>query len=189
MIHFKKLNILQKKLITGSQHVGRSFKHKRSQHRSQTESRITRNGFTFIEMMIALTLLATFGTSLFLMQTNILSKVFNTHRLVMYSGDVVQELLNLNMKLKQTVLQKKSLDTIKIETKKKNPERTITVTMKQISEASSLYKSFGKQVRLVQTTITHDQYKDVWYSFEYIPELNEKTNSAKSQTEIPKEST
>lgn len=150
---------------------------------------MNRSGFTFIEMMIALTLLATFGTSLFLVQTNILSKVFNTHRLFTYSNDILQQQFDLHMKLQQAVLQKKSIDTIKIEAKKKNPERTVTVTMKQIPEQSSLHKSFGKQVRFVQTTITHEQYKDTWYSFEYIPELDEKAASAKAPNETPKVST
>lgn len=144
------------------------------------------SGFTFIEMMIALTMLATFGTSLFMVQSNILSKVWSTHRQITYSNDIEQAEFDLLMKVQQAVLQKKSPDNIVVEAKKKNPERSITVIMKPITEQSTLRKAFGKPVRFIQTTIAHDQYKDVWYSFIYIPEPKENEPSTKAESTTPK---
>lgn len=149
-------------------------------------SRNNVQGFTFIEVMIAITLLATFGTSLFMVQSNILSKIFNTHRQIIYNNDMQLEEMNFMMKVQRAILQKKSPDNVTIETKKKNPDRTIALNMKPIAEQSSLYKTFGKQVQLVQTTIAHDQYNDSWYSFIYIPELKEKQSNAIAEQTTPK---
>ena len=133
-------------------------------------SKINKSGFTFIEMMIALTMLATFGSSLFLVQSNMLAKVFTTGKLVLYSDDTVGPQQKFIQKVQQTILQKKSADAVTIEEKKENPERTVTVKTNQINEQSSLYKQFGKRVRIMKTTILHDGQTSNWFKFLYIPE-------------------
>lgn len=135
-------------------------------------------GFTFIEVMVAIMLLATFGISLFTVQTNILSKILMTHRQLVYSNDIQKEEFDYLMKLQQAILQKKSPDQVTIQTTKNNPARTVTVTMKPIAEESSLYKTFSKQVRILETKIAHDKYQDTWYSLVYIPELQDQKAGA-----------
>jgi len=143
------------------------------------------NGFSFIEMMIALTLLAVFGTSLFLVQTNILSKILTTHRLVAQSNDIDQELQQFQMQLHQAILQKKAPETATLSITKQNPDRTISIKLNPIAEKSSLHKIFAKQVRMTQITIKQDQYQTTWYSLLYIPAINPKPEAqAKNKTEV-----
>jgi prepilin-type N-terminal cleavage/methylation domain-containing protein len=138
-------------------------------------------GFSFIEMMVALTLLATFGTSLFLVQTNIFAKILSTHRMVIQSNDIDQELVQFQIKVQQAIIQKKSPEKITINIKKQHPDRTISIKMKEIAQGSSLHKIFAKYVRIVQITIVQDQYQNDWYSFMYIPPISSQEASSKTE--------
>jgi len=129
-----------------------------------------KNGSSFIEMMVALTLLATFGTSIFLVQSNIFTKIFKTHQKANINQDVLQELIKLKTKIQQTVLQKKEVDGISLHEDKKNPARKIDLTLQKIPENSVLSKTFGKNIRIIKNTITYENnYATSWFTFAYIP--------------------
>jgi prepilin-type N-terminal cleavage/methylation domain-containing protein len=146
-----------------------------------------KSGFSFIEMMVALTLLAIFGSSIFLVQSDIFSKIFKTHQAADTNQDVIQELIKLKTKIEQTVLQKKEIDAIALHETKKNPNRKIDLTLKNIPENSTLYKTFGKDIKIVQSSITYENnYKVTWHTFTYIPKIVEKPKEQpKADTQTP----
>ncbi len=141
-----------------------------------------KQGSSFIEMMVALTLLAIFGSSIFLVQSNIFTKIFKTHQTALINQDVTQELITLKTKIQQTVLQKKEVDVIALHEVKKNPERKIDLTLQKIPASSSLFKTFEKNIRIVQNTITYENNrKATWFTFTYIPVIQKQ---AKNDTAI-----
>lgn len=136
-----------------------------------------RHGFSFIEIMVALTLLSIFGSSLFLVQNNIFSKVSKVHKALFFNQDVIYDIFQLKNKVYQAVLEKKSADAITIHEDKKNPERKINIKLLKISDQSEL-KDFLKYVRIVQSSATYDTKETLnWFSFMYIPELREEEKS------------
>jgi hypothetical protein len=57
---------------------------------------------------------------------------------------------------------------------KKNPERTVDLTLKKIPESSALFKTFEKNVRIVQNSVTYENnYKVTWFTFAYIPYIQQ----------------
>lgn len=149
----------------------------------------TAAGFSFVEMMIALTLLSIFGTSLFVTQTNILSRILTTHQLVIQSNDVDQALQQFHMQLYQAILDKKDPNTITTTIQHKNPDRTITLKLQPVAEQSSLHKNFSKQIRFIHiTTSLQDNKKIDWYTLFYVPQINpqpEKKTPKENSTETP----
>lgn len=139
-----------------------------------------RLGFSFIEIMVALTLLGIFGSSLFLVQSNIFSKVSKTHQSLFFNQDILYDIFQLKNKIHQAVLEKKSVDGITIQEDKKNPDRKINIKLLKISEQSEL-KDFSKTIRIVQSSATYDGQRTLnRFSFMYIPELiEEKKEEAK----------
>ncbi len=139
-------------------------------------------GFSFIEIMVALTLLGIFGSSLFLVQSNIFSKVSKTHQALFFNQDSVYDIFQLKNKIHQAVLQKQSVNTLTIQEDKKNPDRKIHIKLLNISDQSEV-KDFSKHVRIVQSSATYDGTRTLnWFSFMYIPELvQEKKEEAKSE--------
>ena len=132
-------------------------------------------GFSFIETMIAITLLSIFGSSIFLVQTNLFSKILKTHLLVQDSFDIDHEILNFHLKIQQALLKKESPESVKYETTKTYPDRKITFTCKPIDQKSSLYKNFSNNVYIIQATIFHSQTTTKWHSFFYA------SNNSKNQ--------
>jgi prepilin-type N-terminal cleavage/methylation domain-containing protein len=139
-------------------------------------------GFSFVEIMVALTLLGIFGSSLFLVQSNIFSRVSKTHQALFFNQDIMYDLFQLKNKIHQAVLEKKSVDAITIQEDKKYPDRKINIKLLKISDQSEL-KDFSKHVRIVQSSATYDAKRTLnWFSFMYIPELiEEKKEEAKSE--------
>jgi len=126
-------------------------------------------GFTFIEIMIALMLLSTFGTSLFMMQATIFQKVAKPHSTVANLLELDQEMINLKIQILQTVKAQKELTSVKIHTQKQDPERSIDVVIQPIKETSALFKKFGKNVSVIQATTTREKQKDQWLTFLFTP--------------------
>lgn len=137
------------------------------------------HGFSFIEMMVALTLLAIFGSSIFLVQTDIFSKIFKTHQVSNVNQDVLQELIQLKNKIQQNIIQKKEIDNLAIHETKQNPERKIDLVLQKIPESSLLYSTFSKNIRIVKSTITYvNNHSVTWYTFMYIPTIQKKEAKA-----------
>jgi prepilin-type N-terminal cleavage/methylation domain-containing protein len=61
-------------------------------------------GFSFIEVMIALTLLAIFGSSLFFTQTSLFAKLIKTHTTFINMLETDQQLLKFNQQVQQALL-------------------------------------------------------------------------------------
>lgn len=141
-----------------------------------------KSGFSFIEIMVALTLLGIFGSSLFLVQSNMFAKVFKTHQTLFFHQDIVHDLLKLKNKIHQAILQKQPIDAITVQENKKNPDRAINLKLYKISENSEL-KEFAKNVRIVESSATYDNKQTVtWFDFVYIPKLiqSDKKEEAKN---------
>ncbi|HSW75504.1 MAG TPA: prepilin-type N-terminal cleavage/methylation domain-containing protein [Candidatus Saccharimonadales bacterium] len=144
----------------------------------------TRNGFTFIEIIVALALLSIMGTSLFLMQSTIFQKLTKSHNIVSNLLEIDKEMIDFKLALAQALQDKKSMAEVTIHQVKHNPDMKIDVVVKPIQESSKLYKQFSKNVFMIQATITKDQQQNQWVSFLYVPpkpeEKEEKAPSAKT---------
>ncbi len=125
-------------------------------------------GFSFIEMMIALTLLAIFGSSLFMMQSNLLTRLFKTHVHVINLFEMDKQILQFNQKLQDDLAEKKSLDAINLHKKNQNPEYVLDAKVKAINQNSALFKNFDKKIGIIQTTIQQDRRSSTWHTFAYI---------------------
>lgn len=133
-------------------------------------SKHLKTGFSFVEIMIALGLLGIFGSSLFLVQSNMFSKVFKTHQSLFFNQDIIYDLTQLKNKVHQAILQKESVDSITIQENKKNPDRKVSLKLVKISDQSEL-KDFSKNVRIVESSAIYDNNRTIkWFSFMYIPE-------------------
>ncbi len=140
-----------------------------------------KSGFSFIEIMVALTLLGIFGSSLFLVQSNMLLKVSKTHFNLSFMQDAAYDIFQLKNKIQQAVLLKNSVDSITIHEDKKNPHRKINLKLFKISDQSEL-KDFSKNVRIVQNSVTYDNNRIMnWFSLVYIPELIEESKAKPEQ--------
>ena len=132
-------------------------------------------------MMIALTLLSTFGTSLFLVQSTIFSKLSKTHQALTNMLELDKQLLKFNQDIQFAIQQKKSIDSVSLHHEQKNPDLTVDIKLKQIDPNSKLFKDFGKHVRIVQASITQDKNSDVWWDFVYAPPASEGQEQASTQ--------
>ncbi len=127
-------------------------------------------GFTFIETMFALTLLTIFGTSLFMLQANIVSKTSKFHNKVI-------KLLNIN-KIKSTFdlqafqrqKQKKPLDGLVVSKDVNHPDMKVEIKTNKISEQSELFKEFSEHSYLIQQRATIDNVTEQFISFIFAPE-------------------
>ena len=139
-----------------------------------------KSGFSFVEIMIALTLLGIFGSSLFLVQSNIFSKIFKTHQSLFFNQDIMYDSVQLKNKIHQAILKKESIDNLTIQENRKNPERKISLKLIPISKESEL-APFSKNLRLIQSSATYDDQRVIeWFNFVYIPKLTKE--EAKSLT-------
>lgn len=136
-------------------------------------------GFSFIEIMIAIMLLAIFGTSLFMTQTKILSTVSKTHNKVMNSLFFATSKSDLITKKLDAKKQNKSFETITITKEISYPQLTVQTLVKKIPEKSDLFKDFGHDVMLVNQTIIRDDKKNSVISFLFTPPIEKKEDSSK----------
>lgn len=142
-------------------------------------------GFSFIEITIALTLLSIFGTSLFVSQSTVLTKLIRTHLQVVQSGDGALALQQLHLKMAQAALKKEDSTSVKVSLTLQNPEREIAAQLQPISEKSSLYKTFAKKVRLVKITSTLNGKQHHVYALQHIPQLNPKASKKDDNSVTP----
>lgn len=142
-----------------------------------------KSGFSFVEIMIALALLGIFGSSIFLVQNNIFSKIFKTHQSLFFNQDIMYDSIQLKNKIHQAVLEKQSVDSITIQENRKNPDRKMSIKLLPISNESEL-KSFSKNLRIVQNSATYNDQRTIqWFNFMYIPKLTkEEEKSPKAKT-------
>lgn len=142
-------------------------------------------GFSFIEMMIALALLSIFGTSLFLVQTNILSKLSKTHTAVTNMFALDEQQIKFHQDIQFALLQKKPFDNIVLHHKNQNHDYTVDIKLKKIDQQSKLFKNFATNIRIMQATVSQDssmmKNSDNWYSFIYEP-VQEKDKQESVQT-------
>ena len=130
-------------------------------------------GFAFIEIMIAITLLSLFGTTLFLIQSNIFANVARTHIKVLNLIRAQSLRTTFYTKKMNLLQQKKSFAELKFDKEFKEPHMTIKIEVKKIPEASELYKKFTQSLLLVDQTITIQDKIFHNISFLYQPELKE----------------
>lgn len=146
----------------------------------QIQGQQVQDGFLFIEMMVALTLLATFGSSLFVVQTNVLQKLFKTHTTITKMFELDKQLLQFTQDMQFALSQKKTIDSIKLHHENKSPAYVVDINMKNIAQTSKLFKNFGKDIALVQATIKEDNRSDSWWHFAYIKTADTKDDTQKS---------
>lgn len=142
-------------------------------------------GFSFIEVMVAITLLAIFGSSLFLVQTSLLSKLTKTHSAVINVLELDKQTTEWNLKVQQAFQDKKTAETIKLHEQHTNPDYTIDITCNPIHKDSILFEDFSEKLFVVQTTMKHDKNQDSSWTFLYFPPHDEK-NEPKQPQETPK---
>lgn len=148
-------------------------------------------GFSFIEVMIAILLLAIFGTSLFITQAKIISTVSKTHSKVINAFLYTTSLPELITKKIDAKKQNKSLETISINKKITYPEATIQTSVKKLSEKSELFKDFGNYLTLVNQSITREEKTSHIVNFLFTPPIEKKEenttkNTAKNNSVMPK---
>lgn len=126
------------------------------------------SGFSFIEIMVAITLLAIFGTSLFLTQTSLLKKLLSAHTSVINLLETDQQLLKFHQQVQQALQQKKSPESVSLHHENKNPLYVTDIKVKHFSNNSKFFKDFEKTVGLVQASITQDNKSQDWSNFIYL---------------------
>ncbi len=135
--------------------------------------------------MIAITLLAIFGTSIFLTQASLLAKLQKTHTTIINLLETDQQLLKFHQQIQQTLQQKKSPESVMLHHENKNPSYLSDIKVKRFSNNSKFFKNFEKTDGLVQASITQDNKTENWWSFIYIAapkEDEKKENQAKKGT-------
>ncbi len=145
-------------------------------------------GFSFVEMMIALTLLAIFGSSLFMMQSNLLTRLFKTHINIVNLFEMDKQMLQFNQKLQDDLAEKKPIETINMHKDNQKPEYILDVKIKPIGQNSALFKNFDKKIGIIQTIIQQDKKISTWHTFAYIvpPEKKDQEKNTTSTTQKEK---
>lgn len=124
-------------------------------------------GFSFIEIMVAITLLAIFGTSLFLTQTSLFSRLLKTHTTFINLLETDQQLLKFNQQIQQAFQEKKSIDAVFLHHENKNPAYTMDIKIKPLQPSSKLFKDFGTNLAFIQATIVQEKQSETWWNFVY----------------------
>lgn len=131
--------------------------------------------------MVALALLAIFGTSLFLTQSSLFSKLLRTHITFVNMLETDQQLLKFNQQVQQALQEKKPIEGITLHHDNKNPEYVTDIKIKPLQPNSKLFKDFKKNVSFVQATIEQENKTETWGSFIYTatPKEEEKVKDQK----------
>lgn len=141
-----------------------------------------KNGFAFIEIMIAILLLAIFGTNLFMTQAKIFSNVWRTHDKVINtieSNLILPEFITKKIDAKK---ERKPFDTINIQKEIKNPPSKIQLVLKKINEKSEIFKDFENDVHLITQTIIRNDKKSQIISFLFTPPVEQKEQSSNTES-------
>jgi len=135
-------------------------------------------GFAFIEIIIAIILLAIFGSSLFMTQARIFSTVARAHNKVVQTLQSTAMLPEFILKKMDTVKEKKPLESIILHKEIKYPPIIIDEKIKKIPEKSELFKDFGNYLQLVDQTIDYDDKKSHMIRFIFTPPVEKKDEGA-----------
>ncbi|OGB86310.1 hypothetical protein A3J41_01820 [candidate division TM6 bacterium RIFCSPHIGHO2_12_FULL_38_8] len=138
-------------------------------------------GFSFIEIMAALALLSIFGTSLFLTQSSLFSKLLKTHTTINNLLETDKQLLKFNQQIQEALQQKKPIENIKLHFENKNPAYTTDIAVKPLQPSSKLFKKFENKVSFVQATIVQENKPETWWSFIYTATPKEEAQEKKGK--------
>lgn len=134
-------------------------------------------GFIFIEIIVAIALLAVFGTNLFISQAQIFSNINKTHRKVldvMLSSSIIPDFIK---QLSDTKKEQKPIDSIVIN--KDIQSAQIHIEIKKIMDKSELFENFENYIQIVEQTIIYDNKKNKMISFLFTPPQTKENNSPK----------
>lgn len=148
--------------------------------------RSTLPGFSFIEVMIAITLLAIFGSSLFLVQTSLLSRLTKTHTQVINTLELDKQMAEWNLQVQQAFQDKKTADIIKLHHEHTNPYYTVDIKCNHMSKDSALFEDFHEKLFIVQATLKHDNKQDSSWTILYFPPHEAEKTDPKKDQESPK---
>lgn len=126
-------------------------------------------GFSFIEIMIAIMLLAIFGSSLFITQTKMLSTVSKTHSKIINTLQWAAMIPDFIIEKVNAEKQKKPFETISVNKKILYPEMTAQVSVSKIPENSDLFKKIGNYLVFANFTITRDDNTNHMINFLFNP--------------------
>lgn len=127
------------------------------------------SGFAFIEIMIAIALLAVFGTNLFMTQGQLFANVARTHYTViktLLTSIIAPDFL---LKLADTKKAKKPTDTIIIDKDIQYPSAHCHLEIKKIPEKSALFEDFHNYLQLVEQTVIYNDKKSRFVTFLFNP--------------------
>lgn len=130
-------------------------------------------GFTIIESMFALTLLTIFGTSLFMLQTNILFKTTLAHYKVIRTLNLHKLKRTFDTQIFKKTQNNESIDNVHVEMKLKAPDTELSIKTKKIPEQSKLHKKFEKNLYIVHHTAKIDNKKDDFITLLFAPSTEE----------------
>lgn len=140
------------------------------------------SGFTILEMMVALTLLATLGTSIFMIQSRLFSKITKAHLLTQITLNIDKELFEFYVNIEQLLSQKKSPKDLKRTFTAQNPHREITLQLEPINPASTLYSVHNENLYWIKVAIKSEQSVQNMKLLFYAPEPQEEP---KNNTQNP----
>lgn len=126
-------------------------------------------GFSFLEVMIAIVLLAIFGTSLFQIQAYIFSNTSKSHHKTVALLELDKVVPDFALKCFNSLKEKKSISKLSLQKELQNTNATIAITTKPIDEKSSLFKDFSNAAKVINKTIIIDDKKEQAISFAFIP--------------------
>lgn len=130
-------------------------------------------GFSFIELMIAITLLSIFGTTLFMIQATVFSKTSRAHNKVVTMLELNKLRSSFELEKFNLQQQKQSINSMSINKELANPPLNIKLRIKQLPENSALFKDFSKNIRLIDQEVTIDTIKDHLIIFVFTPPIQE----------------
>jgi prepilin-type N-terminal cleavage/methylation domain-containing protein len=136
------------------------------------------NGFSFLEMMVALALLAIFGSSIFLVQTNLFDKLRRTHETIINTLALDQYVLQFQQKTLIALSEQQKAESITLQHDHHDPDYTVDIKFKPIAQESKLFKRCNGNVSWVQATVTQDKNPQLWSLLMYT-KPDEKKEAAK----------
>lgn len=161
----------------------RSYELRRTQQRPLSGEALAKTdgmtrGFSFIEMMMAIALLSIVGTSLFLVQSGLFTRLQKAHESVSHMLLLQKTMTEFHETVAQVLKNKQNLFAVKLNKENKNPDFSIAVTIKQPKGSIKVLDKATENIGVINATITDHKKTDIWYSFVHI----KKEDESKKQT-------
>ncbi len=131
----------------------------------------------FVEIMIAIFLLAIFGTSLFVTQAKIFAVCAKTHAKVAYIAQSDALRTDFAVQLARAARDKKSFDTIAIDKTVSYPPSTVHLSLQPFASDTEVYQKFEKQMRCVMVTSSIGDIQYSKGSFLWTPDLKKEVEA------------